>query len=177
MPFMSDSELNKLALHVERSSKPHPTLLRAKHHLEAKKTHAASAATAVMAASAVGFARGKMEQADGSFPIPGLNKGDAEGALGLALVAVGLALPPDPKAGMMDPGTLAMDAGTGILAHYMGQLMRKWAKTGAFSLVAGEAPTHQLVGYEQSGAYGNIGGVTDGIGAEDSLRSALAAVP
>lgn len=81
-------------------------------------------------AAAMGFVRGKMEEADGTFNIPGTTV-DAEAITGLALVGVGLADL------LRDHSKHALYVGAGILSHYSGQVARKYAKTGTLSLVAG----------------------------------------
>ena len=105
-------------------------LAKMKSHVESRKTQIIHAAEAVGASAVLAFVRGKFEQADGSWNIPGTPV-DIEGAVGAGLVAGSFF-----KAfGEYDAD--AGSAGVGILSHYAGQLARKWSKTGKFSLVAG----------------------------------------
>lgn len=91
-----------------------------------------SSAEMLVGAAGVGFARGKMEEPDGTWNIPGTGI-DYEMVLGGALTGVGLLQ----YAGVYSDDLL--NIGSGILAHYSGQLARKYAKTGTFTLVAGES--------------------------------------
>ncbi len=111
----------------------------AKIKAEHKVGQIISTAEAVGAAGVTGFLRGKMEKPDGSWFIPGTPL-DWELVAGGSLVAAGMV-----GTVFGQYSTDSINAGNGILAHYAGQLARKAAKTGSFSLVAG-GDTHQ--GYQ-----------------------------
>lgn len=129
MPMLTPSEMHKVQNIVQ-------TAHRAKEKArELKKNYEQDAivlAETVGAATVMGFARGKMEAADGSWNIPGTSV-DIEGVAGLVLVGAAVSRK---VFGKHDSD--ALQAGAGILAHYAGQLARKFAKTGTFSLVAGD---------------------------------------
>ncbi len=129
MPMLSPSEMHKVQSIVTSA---HRAKEKAK---ELAKEHAQDAkvvAETVGAATVMGFVRGKMEAADGSWNIPGTSV-DVEGVAGLAIIGAALSRK---VFGRHDAD--ALQAGAGILAHYAGQLARKFAKTGTFSLIAGD---------------------------------------
>lgn len=85
---------------------------------------------ALGSAAIMGFLRGKYEQPDGTFNLPYVAF-DAELAAGLALIGCSYAN----LFGKYDEDFAS--AGLGILSHYVGQVARKTAKSGQFSMVAG----------------------------------------
>jgi hypothetical protein len=129
MPMLTPSEMHKVQSIVSTAhrAKEKAQMLKKEYEQDAKVV-----AETVGSAIVVGFVRGKMEAADGSWNIPGTGV-DIEGVAGLALVGAALSRK---VFGKHDAD--AIQAGSGILAHYAGQLARKFAKTGTFSLVAGE---------------------------------------
>lgn len=138
MPFISDAQLTKIQSFVanqkNRASK-------AAQVTAQKANEMKSTVECVGAAAAMGFARGKLEDEAGVWNVPFV-KADVEMVAGIALVGgVFFNL-----FGKYDEDVL--NVGNGILAHYTGQVMRKTAKTGSFSMVAGAhgspAPHHQL---------------------------------
>lgn len=141
MPMMSSKEMHKLqrAFESQRAA-----AARQREQRATKLDQAMSPLQTAGAATAVGFLRGKMEKPDGSWNIPGTPI-DWEAVIGLA--GVGLAL--SDLAGKQTD--FVLNASNGVLSHYMGQVARKWAKTGTFSLVAGD----DMVGDYLPPAYGD----------------------
>lgn len=129
MPMLTPSEMHKVQTIVTSA---HRAKEKARELAKEYEQDAKTVAETVGAAVVVGFVRGKMEAADGSWNIPGTSV-DIEGVAGLALIGAALSRK---VFGKHDAD--AMQAGSGILAHYAGQLARKFAKTGQFSLVAGD---------------------------------------
>lgn len=134
MPIVSDRQLAK---YKDTLAKTKSSARRAVAKVKAEHRAGQFIGTmeAVGAAGVVGFLRGKMEKPDGSWFVPGTPI-DWELVAGGSLVITGMV------------GTVlgrysddAINAGNGILAHYVGQLGRKMAKEGKFSLIAG---AHQL---------------------------------
>lgn len=96
-------------------------------------------AETVGGAAVMGFIRGKFEdKATGKFVIPGTEV-DIELAAGLGLVGLSFA----EYLGKYNQD--GMNVGLGVLAHYLGQVGRKYAETGTFSLsIAGSShPMHR----------------------------------
>lgn len=105
-----------------------------KRGVRAKQAEMLEVVETVGSAAAVGFIRGKMEDATtGEWNIPGTGI-DWEVVIGGAAVAAGLLN----IAGDYDDDAIAI--GNGVLAHALGQVFRKYAKTGNFALVAGQSP-------------------------------------
>lgn len=96
-----------------------------------RKEEAKLVGEALGAAALVSFVRGKMEATDGSWNIPGTQI-DIEGVAGLGLLGAALSRKVFGKHSQD-----ALNASVGILGHYVGQLTRKFAKTGNFTLIAG----------------------------------------
>jgi hypothetical protein len=109
---------------------------------EKKSDQVFQVATAVGAAGAMGFLRGKQEDASGVWNVP-VVKMDVEMIAGVAAVGAGFFEVLGDKM-----STHALNAGVGILAHYGGQVARKFAKTGDFSQVAGSPEIGALPGYD-----------------------------
>lgn len=131
MPFISDRELNKLQGWADRSKERGKKLAAKAREKAEKSVHLAEA---VGAAGAMGFVRGKFEnKTTGEFNIPG-TKIDIEMVVGI--LGVGAALGFEKSLGKWGDDVLAMSGG--ILAHYTGQLARKFARTGQFTMVAGD---------------------------------------
>lgn len=128
MPHMTDKQLAKLSAAANRSK---TAMAKAREKAEEKAGEVIAVAEASVAAGAVGFARGKFEKADGSWNIPGTSI-DIELAGGL--LGVGAAMLD--LFGRYDSHVLNMSQG--VLAHYVGQISRKWAKTGNLGFVAGD---------------------------------------
>jgi hypothetical protein len=129
MPFISDQQIAKLqSIHASAVNKAQSAKAKAIEKAEEIKT----VAEVVGAAGIMGFARGKLEAPDGSFNVPGTNV-DVELAVGLALTGAGM-LEALGKSSMNED---ILNAGSGVLAHYVGQIARKWGKTGTFSPIAG----------------------------------------
>lgn len=127
MPFISDRELAKVQTAVSANQ---TRMARARAKAAEKAGEMKQVLEVVGAAGALGFLRGKMEEADGAWNIPGTTI-DIEMAAGLLLVGTAFF----DIFGKYDEDVL--NAGGGVLAHYAGQVFRKFGKTGQLSLVAG----------------------------------------
>lgn len=85
-------------------------------------------------AAAVGFARGKFEDsATGQWNVPGTQI-DFELLTFVGLASVALM---GGSVGLGAYKTHAANLSSGVGGHYLGQVMRKFAKTGEFNLIAG----------------------------------------
>lgn len=132
---ISESQLARLGEQVNSSR---ALAARLKEQLKSKATqdNAVVLLTAGGAAAGFGYLRGRMEAANGAWNIPGTTI-DIEAVAVVALT--GLAL----GAGMVSKSLKkfegpATHAAAGVVGHYLGQLARKFAKSGSFSLVAGD---------------------------------------
>ncbi len=151
---ISSHELAKVGHALGRAEKT-------KHEAKARAARAICAAETVGGGLAIGFVRGKMEDANGQWLIPTTNV-DVELAVGAGAVLLPMILPMLGVDALDDFEEHLLPIGSGILAHYTGQAGRNFAKTGtlAWPLVAG-APV--------------LGGRSPVLGAED-LATALAAL-
>jgi hypothetical protein len=133
---------------------------RTKHEAKARAARAISAGETVAGGLGIGFVRGKMEDANGQWLIPGTTV-DIEMAVGAALTLGPILAPMLGIDALEDLEEHMLPVGAGVLAHYTGQAGRNFAKTGtlAWPLVAG----HSVIGRAPV------------LGAED-LASALAAL-
>lgn len=137
MPTLSDSALARLGSQIT-SRDSTIQKLREQCKSKAVQDNAVMLATAVGAAGGFGFLRGKMEASGGAWNVPGTQidwEAVAVVALGTLAVAGGM-ISKDLKK-LEGP---AAHACAGIAGHYVGQLARKFAKTGSFSLIAGNSP-------------------------------------
>lgn len=139
MPFISERHLAK----VEHAlAKRHHTTSSHKGESMMAKT-VQTVETVVVGAMGMGFLRGKMEdKSTGAWNIPGTSNVDVELVAGLGLLGASYF-------GKSVLGSYAHDVGNvanGVLAHYLGQVARKFAHTGQFSLIAGESPRQLLAG-------------------------------
>jgi len=135
MPIISEGQLARIQNVIASKDK---ALTSARQHIGSKKKQIIHSAEAVGAAAAVGFVRGKLEAADGSWDIPGVPV-DIEAVIGGGLIVGSffkLFGDYDDDAG---------SAGLGVLSHYAGQITRKWAKAGAFSHIAGRVGSSQAL--------------------------------
>lgn len=144
MPFIPDNELalvkNNMVARDNKIAKLQDKLSRA-----AKESKVVTIGEGVGAAAVVGYARGRMEdKATGAWNIPGTTI-DVESLLVLGLA--GLALAGDAM-GLKRWTPHAANAVTGIGGHYAGQIMRKWAATGNFSMIAGGPRVGALPQYD-----------------------------
>lgn len=162
MPFISDAQLAR----VQSSFGSMKSKVdRAKAKAEEKAGEFKQLAEVTGAAAAMGFIRGKMEdKATGAFNIPGTSI-DIELIAALALIGTSML----DMFGKYDEDVL--NAGSGIMAHYAGQMFRHWGKTGNFALIAG----NQFPGQGPYGAYAGLpqAGMNVGVG-QDVLARALA---
>lgn len=119
----------------------------------------------LLGAAGIGAIRGKMEEPDGSWNIPGTEI-DAEVAVGLACVGLGFAAQQSAPLKTLKPAADDLiNIGSGVLAHYTGQLARKFAKTGQVSFVAGA---------DVGGAYpASVGGMDMPGSVDAAMASAL----
>ncbi len=135
MPQITETQLARLGSAVNSRD---AMISRLKEQAKAKdvQNNAMALATAGAGAAAFGFLRGKMEdKTTGAWNVPGLNV-DVEAVAILAIGALALG------GGMIDKSLKKFEGHAthvcaGILGHYVGQLARKMAHTGKFSLVAG----------------------------------------
>lgn len=131
---IQESQLARLGEQVNQSR---ALAARLKEQLKSKATqdNAVVLATAGLSAGGFGYLRGRLEAANGAWNVPGTTI-DYEAVAVVALAAFSLG------GGMISKSLKkfeapATHATAGILGHYLGQLGRKFAKTGSFSLVAG----------------------------------------
>lgn len=168
MPFISDQQISRvqsaLGSMAARAS-------RAAEKAKQKSHQMTKVAEIVGGAAAVGFVRGKMEdKTTGAWNVPGTNL-DIELLAGLGLSGAALF----EVFGKWDED--ALNVGSGVLAHYAGQVFRKYGQSGDFALVAGHNyPYHGHIGGGAAGHIG-VGGAASHVGADmsDALRSALSA--
>lgn len=148
---MQESQLQRLGDQVSRS---HQLAERLKTQLKSKATqdNAVVLALATAGGAGFGFVRGKYEAPNGAWNVPGTTI-DVEAVAIVALTALSLG------GGMLHKSLKKLEGPAthvtaGVLGHYAGQLARKFAKTGAFSLVAGGYGMLPSPGAgENSGAY------------------------
>lgn len=157
MPFISDAQVSRVQATIGSLS---ARANRAKAAAEKQANNMMKVAEIVGAGAAIGFVRGKMEKT-GDFNIPGTQI-DIELAVGLGLTGASLF----EVFGKWDDD--ALNVGSGVLAHYAGQVFRNWGKTDSFALVAGHGP----VGLAQGGAARDLIGAG---GMSSALQSALSA--
>lgn len=163
MPFISEAQIARIQ-NAYASAKAS-----GRRTLEiAKEKELLQFAETLGGAALMGFVRGKMEADDGTWqigPIPV----DAELLIGGTIAAAAIAGKMSSKFDVLGKyNSDALAISSGILAHYTGQLARKYGKTGTFSMVAGGA---DLI----SGSASSLIGQGSRIPMNDVLRSALAA--
>ncbi|HEY3493830.1 MAG TPA: hypothetical protein VGK73_04060 [Polyangiaceae bacterium] len=131
---ISETQLARLGEQVNQQK---ALAVRLREQLKSKATqdNAVVLGTAVLAAGGFGFLRGKQESPNGAWNVPGTTI-DVEAAAVVALAALSLG------GGMLSKSLKKLEgpathATAGIAGHYVGQLARKFAKTGSLSLVAG----------------------------------------
>ncbi len=128
MPLISEAQLAKIQ---SRFASERMRAQKVRQKAEEKASEMKSTLECVGAAAAVGWLRGKYEQPDGSWNTPFVAV-DMELIIGAAAVGASFF----DLFGKYDEDVL--NAGNGILAHYTGQVMRKFGKTKTFSMVAGD---------------------------------------
>ena len=133
---IQESQLQRLG---ETANSYKALATRLKEQLKSKDTqnNAVALATATGGAAAFGYLRGRLEAANGAWNVPGTTI-DYEAVACVALGALALG------GGLMHKSLKRYEApltnlAAGVFGHYAGQLARKFAKTGSFSLVAGAA--------------------------------------
>lgn len=131
---ISETQLARLGEQVNQSR---ALAARLKDQLKSKATqdNAVVLATAAAGAAGFGYLRGRLEAANGAWNIPGTTI-DYEAVAVVAVTALALG------GGLVSKSLKKLEApathvASGIAGHYLGQLARKFAKTGSFSLVAG----------------------------------------
>lgn len=132
---ISETQLARLGEQVNQSR---ALAQRLKDQLKSKATqdNAVVLAFAGGGATAFGYLRGRLEAATGAWNIPGTTI-DYEAVAVVALASLALG------GGMISKGFKKFEGPAtyvcaGVLGHYTGQLARKFAKSGSFSLVAGD---------------------------------------
>lgn len=131
---IQESQLARLGEQVNQSR---ALAARLRDQLKSKATqdNALVLATAGIAAGGFGYLRGRLEAANGAWNVPGTTI-DYEAVAVVALSAIALGGGMISKSFKKFEGP-ATHAAAGVIGHYLGQLGRKFAKTGSFSLVAG----------------------------------------
>lgn len=131
---IQESQLARLGEQVNRSN---ALAARLKEQLKSKETqdNATVLALAGFGGGAFGYVRGRLEAANGAWNVPGTTI-DIEAVAVVAMTALSLG------GGMLSKSLKKFEAPAthvtaGVLGHYLGQLGRKFAKSGSFSLVAG----------------------------------------
>ncbi len=131
---IQESQLARLGEQVNQSR---ALAARLRDQLKSKVTqdNAVALATAGAGAAGFGYLRGRLEAGNGAWNIPGTTI-DYEAVAVVALTAIALG------GGMLSKSFKKFEApathvASGVLGHYLGQLARKFAKTGSLSLVAG----------------------------------------
>lgn len=131
---ISETQLARLGEQVNQSR---ALAARLRDQLKSKATqdNAVVLASATAGAAGFGYLRGRLEAPNGAWNIPGTTI-DYEAVACVALTALALG------GGMISKGFKrfegpATSVAAGVLGHYAGQLARKFAKSGSFSLVAG----------------------------------------
>ena len=128
---MTHSISNRTLAHVRSTiEKARAAHARVKAKAEEKAGEVKQTLEVVGAAAGIAFIRGKMEDGSGAWNIPGTQI-DMELAAGVAMIGAAYF----DLFGKYDEDVL--NAGNGIMAHYAGQVFRKFAKTGKLDLVAG----------------------------------------
>ena len=131
---IQESQLARLGEQVNASR---ALAQRLKEQLKSKATqdNAVVLATAGLSAGGFGYLRGRLEAANGAWNVPGTTIDyEAVAVVALGAFALGGGLIAKSLKKFEGPVTHAT---AGVLGHYLGQLGRKFAKTGSFSLVAG----------------------------------------
>lgn len=133
MPIMSSNEITTLQTAVRRDKNQ---IQRLKEQLKSPARMGGAIAVGGITAGLVGYARGSLEdKATGQWNVPG-TEADVELVTCVVMLAASLGAPVFFKG--LDPVMPYLGAATtGVVGHYMGQVGRKWAKTGKFSLIAG----------------------------------------
>lgn len=131
---IQESQLQRLG---ETANSYKALATRLKDQLKSKETqnNAVALATATGGAAGFGYLRGRLEAANGAWNIPGTTI-DYEAVACVALGALALGGGLAHKSLKKWEGPLTSLA-SGVFGHYAGQLARKFAKSGSFSLVAG----------------------------------------
>lgn len=131
---ISETQLARLG---EQVNQQRALAARLKDQLKSKATqdNAVVLATAGGAAAGFGYLRGRLEAANGAWNVPGTTIDyEAVAVVALTSLALGGGLISKSLKRVEAPAT---HAAAGVLGHYLGQLARKFAKSGSFSLVAG----------------------------------------
>lgn len=131
---IQESQLARLGEQVNRSN---ALAAKFREQLKSKATqdNAQVLAFAGLGAAGFGYLRGRMEAPSGAWNVPGTTI-DLEAVAVVALAALSLGGGMVHKSLKKIEGP-ATSATAGVLGHYIGQLARKFAKNGSFSLVAG----------------------------------------
>lgn len=131
---ISETQLARLGEQVNQSR---ALAARLRDQLKSKATqdNAVVLGTAGAGAAAFGYLRGRLEAANGAWNIPGTTIDyEAVAVVALGALALGGGMISKSFKRLEGPAT---HVAAGITGHYLGQLARKFAKTGSLSLVAG----------------------------------------
>jgi len=134
MPQISDAQLAKLGNQITSRD---AMIDRLRSQVKSKQTQDNATVLALAAAGGAGFGylRGKMEAADGAWNVPNTQiDWEAVAVLAVSGLALGGGMISKDLKKVETPATAVA---AGLIGHYTGQLARKMAKSGSFSLVAG----------------------------------------
>lgn len=132
---ISETQLARLGEQVN-SSRALANRLREQLKSKATQDNAVVLGTAGAGAAAFGYLRGRLEAANGAWNIPGTTIDyEAVAVVALGALALGGGMISKQFKKLEGPAT---HVAAGVLGHYAGQLARKFAKSGSFSLVAGQ---------------------------------------
>lgn len=141
---ISDGELAVIKNNMVRDKRENERL-KDKLARVAKESKVVTIGEGLAGAGIVGYARGRLEdKATGAWNVPGTTV-DIEMLTVLGLAGVALA---GDALGLKKWTGHAANVVTGVGGHYFGQVMRKWAATGNFSLIAGSPRVGTLPQYD-----------------------------
>lgn len=129
MPLISEAELAKIETHIAKADSK---ALKKKWLDDAAQARIWGTAEIIGTAAAVGFLRGKLEESDGKWQVPGIGL-DVEMVVGFGLVGAAFA-------GVFGKYTdHFLNAGNSLVAVFTHGVTRRLGKTGNFELVAGSS--------------------------------------
>jgi len=164
MPFISDTQIAKVQSTIGGLA---ARANRAREKAEQKAGDMKKVAEIVGGGAAIGFVRGKWEANGDAFVVPGTSI-DMQLAAGLALSGAAMF----EVFGKYDQD--ALNVGSGVLAHYAGQILRNYGKRA----VGDTSPISYIAGHNYPTMAGGptsfiSGGPTSLIGAHGGMSSAL----
>lgn len=146
---ISETQLARLGEQVN-SSRALANRLREQLKSKATQDNAVVLGTAAAGAAGFGYLRGRLEAQNGAWNIPGTTIDyEAVAVVALAALALGGGMVSKSLKKLEGPAT---HVAAGITGHYLGQLARKFAKSGSFSLVAGQGGSYGMLDSPGDGA-------------------------